>query len=282
MDDSPPVGPDVEAAFSMLSDETRLDILRALYAADEPLSFSELRERVGTRDSGQFNYHLGKLTEHFVDQGEAGYELGPAGVRVLGAVFSGSYDGTAHIDPIPIEKACPLCEGALTAGYDESYLAVTCDDCGVEIFTYPAPPGILRDRDREALPLVFSQYVRTLLAQITKGICPNCLGVTESEIGSEETAGNVGVIYHCQYCGLDFTMTVGATLLTRPEVVQFAHDHDIDIQNAPLWEIPFVFNADERRVEDGPGVVEVSVTREDETLRLRLDDTLDVVELSIK
>ena len=54
-------------AFALIGNETRLAILEALWAADErPVSFSELRRAVGMRDSAQFNYHLQKLTGHFV------------------------------------------------------------------------------------------------------------------------------------------------------------------------------------------------------------------------
>jgi DNA-binding transcriptional ArsR family regulator len=49
-----------DAAFSVLGDETRLRILRTLGDATDLLSFSELRERLGRPDSGQFNYQAVK------------------------------------------------------------------------------------------------------------------------------------------------------------------------------------------------------------------------------
>jgi hypothetical protein len=58
-----------------------LSILLGLWEAFEPfteenaVSFSELRDRVGTRDSGQFNYHLDQLTGHFIRATDSGYEL---------------------------------------------------------------------------------------------------------------------------------------------------------------------------------------------------------------
>lgn len=98
-------------AFDALADETRLAILRALAdrrqeAPERPtLSFSELRERVGVRDSGLFNYHLSKLVGRFVRERPEGYELGHAGRRVIRA------DG--HGDPGDGEEAaseaCPVC-----------------------------------------------------------------------------------------------------------------------------------------------------------------------------
>jgi hypothetical protein len=44
---------DLDEVFALLGDETRVRVLQALEGADgETLPFSELRERVGIRDSG--------------------------------------------------------------------------------------------------------------------------------------------------------------------------------------------------------------------------------------
>ena len=61
-----------DEAFVTLGNETRIEILRALQDAGGPLAFSELRDRVGVDDPGQFNYHLGKLAGHFVRKDEGG------------------------------------------------------------------------------------------------------------------------------------------------------------------------------------------------------------------
>ena len=75
-----------EEAFSALGNQTRMQILLALwraydpFASDNAVPFSELFEAVGVDDSGQFNYHLGKLRERFVTRRETGYELTPVGL----------------------------------------------------------------------------------------------------------------------------------------------------------------------------------------------------------
>lgn len=75
-------GAEATEAFSLLGNEARLAVLLALWDAAEPFDeagswdpaegnavpFSELRDRVGMRDSGQLNYHLGELEGHFVEQ----------------------------------------------------------------------------------------------------------------------------------------------------------------------------------------------------------------------
>lgn len=58
-DEPTPLTP--EEAFAVLGNEIRVDILRALWEAGEPLAYSELQERIGVCDSGRFNYHLRKL-----------------------------------------------------------------------------------------------------------------------------------------------------------------------------------------------------------------------------
>ncbi|MEF8791004.1 MAG: ArsR family transcriptional regulator, partial [Haloarculaceae archaeon] len=66
-------------AFELLGNETRLAILVALWEQYEPFGrdgavrFSELRARVGTADSGRFNYHLDRLDDHFVESTDDGY-----------------------------------------------------------------------------------------------------------------------------------------------------------------------------------------------------------------
>ncbi len=81
----------VSDALELLSDETRLAVVLELAAAEavpdgDPVSFSTLRERVGVRDSGRFNYHLDRLRERFVEHGADGYRLTPQGVAVAATV----------------------------------------------------------------------------------------------------------------------------------------------------------------------------------------------------
>ncbi|MFT4933083.1 MAG: DNA-binding transcriptional ArsR family regulator, partial [Natronomonas sp.] len=66
---------EAEEVFAVLADDTRVAILQALWETEDyEASFSELRDAVGMRDSGQFNYHLDKLVGPFVAKAEDGYE----------------------------------------------------------------------------------------------------------------------------------------------------------------------------------------------------------------
>lgn len=95
-------------ALSVLGDETRIAILRALAEAEGPLTFTDLRERVGIRDTGRFNYHLTKLCEHFVRDTRDGYELGHAGSRVIAAA---GVETEAVVEPQASDPdgECPVC-----------------------------------------------------------------------------------------------------------------------------------------------------------------------------
>lgn len=93
-------------ALELLANEHRLAILRTLADADGPLAFSELRKRIGMRDTGRFNYHLSELQGRFVRQHDGRYELGPAGERLILAA--------ADLDAETLGEgagsgACPVC-----------------------------------------------------------------------------------------------------------------------------------------------------------------------------
>lgn len=106
-------------ALAMLGDETRIEILRTLADADEPLPFSELRQRAGVDDAGRFNYHLSKLREYFVREEGGGYTLRHAGSRVIAAAGVADQSGTGR-EPTAAEvdgsgsgdsgdDECPVC-----------------------------------------------------------------------------------------------------------------------------------------------------------------------------
>ncbi|MFB6118056.1 ArsR family transcriptional regulator [Halosegnis sp.] len=94
-----------DGALAALTHEIRVDVLRALAEADEPLSYTRLRERVGVRDSGRFNYHLTQLCDHYVRETAAGYTLNHRGSRLV--VVAGDGPQVERTD----ESAglCPVC-----------------------------------------------------------------------------------------------------------------------------------------------------------------------------
>lgn len=90
--------PSPAVLFDLLSDETRLAIVRTLYRygrdhPDEPgLSFSALGDRLEVDDSGRFNYHLRRLRGPLVEKRDGGYALTPLGIRLGAFVVAESND----------------------------------------------------------------------------------------------------------------------------------------------------------------------------------------------
>lgn len=99
-----------EEAFSVLGDETRLAILRTLGDAADPLSFSALFDRVDYDDPSNFNYHLKKLTDHFVHKTADGYVLRQAGRRVVEAVLAETPAAEPRLERTQIDRPCFLCD----------------------------------------------------------------------------------------------------------------------------------------------------------------------------
>lgn len=98
-------------ALTALANEHRIEILRVLADADEPLAFSDLRESVGMYDTGQFNYHLTELCGRFVRTTDSGYELGHAGERVVLAAAGLDSDGARALaeQATTDDNECPVC-----------------------------------------------------------------------------------------------------------------------------------------------------------------------------
>lgn len=90
--------------LEILGNEVRIRILRALADAGEPLTFTELREATGVRDTGRFNYHLTKLCEYFVRELSDGYELSHAGDRVIAASHTADVE-----EAVETSEECPVC-----------------------------------------------------------------------------------------------------------------------------------------------------------------------------
>lgn len=190
-----------EDAFSLLSDETRLAILRELAdAADEeftprsePVSYAELMDRVGLRDSGNFNYHLNALRDRFVAKVEGGYRIRRAGLEIVRALRAGNLTGQRSLEPSPVDEHCPYCDAPIEVSVDDGWLLVVCSDCqglygGMEsvpdglFVASEVSPAARHGRSVEELfraVLVSAQQHARLGIE---GICPECTGRIETEL----------------------------------------------------------------------------------------------------
>jgi hypothetical protein len=283
---------DPEDAFAALADETRVAILRALWEADgQALAFSDLREAVGMRDSGQFNYHLDKLTGRFVTETGEGYALTLAGRKINGAVDGGAYTMTGSFDPLEVPEACPSCGGDRRLRYEDERVTVECDSCALHATT-GVPPGVFASYDREEVPAVADRYFRTIYRQLANGFCWYCEGrLDPSVVTGASLVDDPAVLdeypewydefplvaYRCRRCGVEPTADLGTALADHPAVVGFYYDRGVDIRERPQWEL-VAWDPDRARIrERDPLRAAVTYTAGGDALTLVVDGECEVV-----
>lgn len=286
---------DPDAVFSLLADETRIAILQSLWDADDGATFSELREAVGTGDSGRFNYHLDKLVGQFVKRTEEGYRLTQAGKRINGVITSGTYTVRGTVDPITLEEPCRVCGGTRTLRYEDEAVRVECDSCPAKNEA-TVPPAVFAGHDREAIPRVASRYLRTTFRQISDGFCWYCTGRTRptiaplpeidaADVRPEDLPGEFAdrlreipwVEYDCQRCGASSSIGLDHIFLDHPAVVEFYYDRGVDVRDRLMWAFP-PLTADCMEIRSrNPLRASVTYSLDGDAITVVVDDRLDVV-----
>ena len=270
-------------AFSVVANETRLDILEALWRAEErPIRFSDLFDAVELTDSAQFNYHLQQLTDRFVVKTDEGYDLAHTGGQVIRALRAGTYTRSPEIDPFGVEGACTRCGGPLVAEYADEQLSIDCSDCGKAHGKYDFPPGGLEDRAATEVATAFDERVRHLHCLAADGVCPACSGRMHTEITREgECCLDVVVRaeHVCERCRHELCSPVGLVLLDEAPVAAFYDDHGISLSERPYWTLPWCVDDEYTDViSTDPWRVEVSIPLADERMRVTLDGDLTILE----
>jgi DNA-binding transcriptional ArsR family regulator len=268
-------------AFSILGDETRLEILLALADAgpSKALSFSELRKRVGVEDSGRFNYHLDKLSDGFIGKKDEKYGIRPAGLAVVSAVYAGTYgeDAGEHTAQSPWE--CPECARPLEIQYKNDQLFLECDEHGT-MLGYPTPPGAYSGRSLEELAEVVAERTIAGVNLARQGICPRCLGQTTVDypVEADETE-HESAVHHftevsCSRCWYGLTPPLRVLVAGVPSVRALYSEHGYDT-GAVVFGSKSTSNPDICTVElldTDPVSAEVTLTLDGEKLVLELDE----------
>lgn len=260
-------------AFALLADETRAGILRALAAhrreaPDEGLAFSELRERVGVRDSGNFNHHLGKLTGQFVADTPDGYRLTPAGTR-LAALVAAGFESPGEATTERIDGACPECDSPLSVSYEDGVVTVACENDHLLPRALVQPPAA--ERDGEGLAAVASLSALQTAECVAEGVCSVCDGVVETELSrTGHEALPFAYVSTCTACDTPMTVPPSLVLARHAAVVSFWHERGVDAFETPVWELP-VWDAGQRVVEEDPLVLAVTLSLDGDELEMRLD-----------
>lgn len=248
-----------DEAFAVLGDETRLSMLQVLSESGEAMSFTELREAVGLAQGSQFNYHLDKLTGHFVANTDDGYLLRQPGRRVIEAVLSGAVTDDPVLEPSPVDVDCRLCGSAIQISYRAERVELYCvgcsgqygervaerpssfSDAGSYLGGYGIPPAGLAGRSPAELLAASSLWTHLEGVALANELCPRCGAVVDNsvtvceahttEAGLCSTCDNrhaVQVRRVCRNCG--FTrrgMAINILAATR-ELRQFVAAQGID------------------------------------------------------
>jgi len=301
-------------AFKLLSAETRLAILLALWEAYEPfaddntLSFSELRDRVDYDTSGNFSYHLQKLEGHFVESTSDGYRLQQAGHKLVRTVIAGAGLTDTTLAPTKIDADCWICGEPLAIAYEDEHLYTVCNGCGGKFDTGDEkPPGSVMGFAFEPAGLarpsaegIFAASVFRAMQKFTMqmgGLCPDCSGPVDSSIHVCEDHDTDGI---CPNCGrrdelkTRWVCTIcknaghgppGANLVLHPRVLTFYANHGLEIgYNTTDFEtivriLGAMSSHQQELVSKDPPRVRVTIRYEGDELCLTVDDSLNVIDI---
>lgn len=271
------------AALDVLAHETRLAILRALAeqireTPDDPaVRFAELRTAVGTRDSGNFSYHLDKLTGWLVEEGDDGYTLSTSGIRALSALERGVGGSAVDLDAEPLDGDCPNCGDQLTATYEDGTFIVSCPEG--EMIGDVVPAHVVSDRSTEDALAHLLRNARRGIEQLVAGSCAVCDGrVERAPVGSDGASGSA---FHfvCSRCGAPYGVPAGGVALAHPATTWFAYERGVDLADRPWLVLEHLFDARSERVSDDPVRIEVEFEVDGDVLALVVDDTPGVVDV---
>lgn len=262
-----------DRAFWLLSDETRLDVLRTVWAAEAPIQFSEIRSRLGDPDSGRLNYHLGELTGHYLSKSDGGYRLTQAGREVIRAVRAGSITADGTLEPGEIDAECADCGTTLTAEYDE-YATVSCPDCETRIMWNEFPPAGLDGRDVDSFARAFDRWTRSRFRLAIEGVCPNCAREMTAELPTDSD-DDLAVTHSCGNCRYDARVPLYGYAFDHPAVISLYHERGVDVTAMPFWELRgLAGDVTATIARADPWEARIRVDAGEDSVRLRLDESL--------
>lgn len=293
-----------EEAFSILGNQTRVEILRELWESAGPCSFGELQQAVAPDDRGNFSYHLGKLTGHFVRKTDERYSLRFAGEQIVRAVITGTITTDPTIPPTTTDEKCLYCGAQLKLSYEEEVLSTRCQNCdGVVGGEFPSgtalsfefPPSGLIHREHDEILYAAHVLYDSKIAPMMKGICPECAGqvTTDFDICSDHEKGDAELCatcerrygqwgrFECEYCLYRRTMPIWYTALNHPAVTEFFYRHGLE-EKVPFRKITwdnrkFMRNITSSVAATDPYRFEITIPIDDQKLLVTLDEDLGVV-----
>jgi DNA-binding transcriptional ArsR family regulator len=230
--------------MDLLSNETRLGTLFALAehqqrAPPSPgLSFTELRDRVEKRPSGNFNYHLDRLTGSIVKQEGEQYQLTYRGKYLAGILTAGVYTETEQRER-PVGGTCPDCGREMTLTHADGLLEVRCP-AGHYYPRMYLPQSQLEHRPDSDLPEVIAVLSQQAAERMQTGICPICKGPFDAGLTPGTASGQTLVLRGtCETCGIEAEVGLGSTFVRHPAVSGFLSERGVTPQTCPPWSEQF-------------------------------------------
>jgi DNA-binding transcriptional ArsR family regulator len=298
-------------AFQLLSDETRLDILRALWEAQDPtdaspIRFADLRDSVGADDPGRLNYHLNKLTTHFIRRTEDGYELRESGRRILRVLLSGTAIDDPEIEPVAVDMSCWYCGGQPEWSYRNGWRSLECTSCDARcVESFPPgvisknefPPSGLLDRTPDEIndaDRIWSAHRR---ASVMDEVCPECAGSMPVRSISicDDHQPDWDSYQFCEACGSIFWMLVShvcevcryswrlPTLFypsRQPAVISFYYEHGIEFDLATYEQRAHLLEYREAVLSEDPVRIRITIPLEGAELHVTFDERMAVLDLT--
>jgi hypothetical protein len=271
-----------DRAFWLLGDQMRIAILQTVWeSSEEPITFSKIREQIGSPDSGKFNYHLNKLVGHFLSKSDGGYSLTQAGREVVRAVMAGTITQHAETGPVPIDAQCADCGGTLVARYDE-YGIIECEDCEKLVMWNEFPPAALDTRSPDEFADVFDRWTQVRFGLAMDGICPNCACEMRMEIlnSATERATGIATMHHCENCKYEARVPLFGHVVSHPATISFFYERGVDVTEMPYWQMRSLTREfTEEVIAQNPWTAKISMRSEGDTLMLTLDKQMNVVDV---
>lgn len=304
-----PIALSPDEAFTAVGNETRIQILRTLGEA-EPLSFSDLYDRVDVADTGNFTYHLEQLVGQFVHRTDDEYRLREPGSIVVQAVLSGVLTEAPVLEPTRLDADCPFCGARIEVSFADERVLVRCTDCpgnysGSDtdvrfleahphgtIAIFALPPAGLDDRTaHEVLEVGLGRAHNELLA-FSCDVCPRCSATVDRslQVCSGHDAGDgicercdrrraLHVDYRCTNCiRVEENIPAGLDLVREPTVMSFLSGQGIN-PVMPSWKgLALVLDYEETLRSDTPLEARFDWTVDGGSIAVTVDEDMTVID----
>jgi len=288
--------PAVDEMFGLLSDETRVGILRAIAVAEHELdeagggpatlAFSEIYDRIDVDNTSKLSYHLGELAGTYLRKDGDEYTFTHAGERIVRFVLSGNYGRPSAFGPEPVAGTCLFCGvEALEASLAHRFFEVECASCERQVAGQPVTPAQTEARDGEDLLDSVRRKSAQVYREIRGGICPGCSGVLAADVldmreGPLPEADPFLVRSECRQCLREYNSPLTYSVAYHPASVAFHWDRGVDVTSKGVWEFhEHVYEGrwTSKRVASDPETYEITLRLDADALRFRLDGSGTVI-----